>query len=754
MLSRTSSQASTRTPRALFATILAPTADARVRAVASALVYANSTRRIPVLLWPVHPTLWPIGFADFFANAVTTLRDIAVYADIPMPEDAIRDYIAAGDLVKNGAIPNPNPYNMPNDAPGNAVSVTTSTITYLASAISGFLNLRGDAISVEHAEGTASLGSSESKAHTSNDADAAAAVVGKNFQQGPATDRLEGCHGDTDPCTVQTRQDTNRHTPLTSVDRDWAEFSVVQVHDSPASSLTSRRYLRSVNLSGEFSALSSSVSLERRDLESQKQDESNPFAVEPDFAYLSKDQAHLNDDHLERPRRRDDVRSLDAAAAYDSHISTILADEIISRYAPRSKSAAKVSNGMLEGRPQYAAQVQAAFSFEYAIASLSDDSILHRLHDVFQIPHMLLAGMRRNMRRLLLQKFLARQATGHQDPRAIFVHAQYGLGNRLRALGSAMAFAHATNRVVVLLWVPDHHLNCFFRDLFIEQDDVIVSDGFGTDEPWPYTKVRQYDPAAFQSVVWYNLMRHNGVHVHDPGVLIENDAGRHMYISTAYVIQSTATPFIIRTRSPYWRVLQSLAPNIDVASLVENLGQLPMHKMMGIHIRSKRIDNDIIGVGVDEYSQESSTTTDYWRNLTQLNTFVEEMRRQLPSQLFYVAADQAGLLEKLEKEFPSRVYFTPRRCDGRDRNCLKYAMADILLLSKCATIRGSYWSSFSELSVRIGGGRVLLAGIDFGTPTTAKSRKRRQRAIASSKRQVKQRRRRVGRRQRVTRQQQ
>eukprot|EP00171_Calliarthron_tuberculosum_P014838 IDg14838t1 len=134
---------------------------------------------------------------------------------------------------------------------------------------------------------------------------------------------------------------------------------------------------------------------------------------------------------------------------------------------------------------------------------------------------------------------------------------------------------------------------------------------------------------------------------------------------------------------------------------------------MGIHIRGRSIKTDISGVSISDYSKEASRRTDYWRKLTGVAAFIDEMRRQSKNQLFYIAADQKDVLDRVEKEFPGRVYYTPRECDSRSRDCLPYALADILLLAKCSSIRGSYWSSFSELSCRWGGAKFLLAGVDF-----------------------------------------
>lgn len=416
---------------------------------------------------------------------------------------------------------------------------------------------------------------------------------------------------------------------------------------------------------------------------------------------------------------RDDIRTFDTAAAVDAHVAAFLRNEVVSRYAPAFQASSLATSGLLDCQGPFEAEASTAYAFEYALGRMTDKMVLQRLHDYFEVPYMLLQGMKKHMHLLLLRQLVAKEASGIRAPRVVFIHVQYGLGNRLRALGSAMAFAKETNRALVVIWEPDHHLDCEYGDLFVETDDIVVSDNFGPTESWPFEVSRAQDSAA-QRVAWYNYMRVNGEHVHDPSELVLNDKEAHIYISSAYVVQSLETPYIIRTQSHFWAVMGSLTPQVSVARMVERLSQMPMEKMMGVHIRSKLIKTDISGVGVEEYTKESSSRTDYWRSLTQVDTFLEEMKRQPSSQLFYVAADQIDVLEKLQAAFPSRIFYTARQCEGRDRACLPYALADILLLAKCPSIRGSYWSSFSEIAIRIGGGRVLLAGIDFGRPSLGK----------------------------------
>lgn len=409
------------------------------------------------------------------------------------------------------------------------------------------------------------------------------------------------------------------------------------------------------------------------------------------------------------------VATLDNLAVTDTHISLLVSDVVWGKYAPRT-SQEKILSEELQTASEYSQQlVHRAAILGRRKETRTAATAAEILHDTFKVPKMLLQGMTPFARRLFLLKLMSKRRKGVKNPRAIFVHAQYGLGNRLRALGSAMAFARKTERVLVLIWVPDQHLDCKYTDLFVPSDEFVVSDSFYDGEEWPFAKTAEGD-STMSNVKWYNFMRTNGVQANSPQEEIRPEKGRHIYASTCYVIQSSVTPFIIRTQSSYWQVLRSLTPHIDVLRLTERFASYPMSSMMGVHIRGRTIKVDISGISAADYSEESSRRTDYWRNLTQVDTFVKEMRRQPKDQLFYAAADEKSVLTRLEREFPSRVFFTPRQCDSRAKACLPYALADILLLARCSSLRGSYWSSFSELSVRIGGARFLLAGVDFGRP--------------------------------------
>ncbi|KAK1867431.1 hypothetical protein I4F81_009938 [Pyropia yezoensis] len=337
-----------------------------------------------------------------------------------------------------------------------------------------------------------------------------------------------------------------------------------------------------------------------------------------------------------------------------------------------------------------------AFAERFVHPSLSDADVFRLLHDKHDVPSVFLDGMAPLMRRRFLSrlqaatadqaaKFQARLARFDADaasaannatattaprptppptPKAMFVHTQYGLGNRLRALGSALAFARAAGRVLVLVWAPDAHLQCTFDDLFV--NDLVSQSELSLTFPFRQDATYRVD-GSLRRIRKYSFMRHNSTHVLDPNrVAVANDVHHHLYVSTAYVIRSSLTPSIITMDSPYWSVLRSLIPAPTVLRRVESVqarvdaSSSPataafassgttrgLTTMVGVHIRSRPISTDIAGVTAADYSPTAAAITDYWRSVTGVSTFLSRMRAAPPGVRFFVATDTPGVYEEL-----------------------------------------------------------------------------------------------------------
>lgn len=395
------------------------------------------------------------------------------------------------------------------------------------------------------------------------------------------------------------------------------------------------------------------------------------------------------------------------AALATRHIFYRSQQEVEGRYASISPGVMNMPNFLAPGSTIQA--VWYNFVKEWTLSNLDIDEVADVLNRVYGVPLVFIEGMSDDSQRKLL-----RGLSQSTSKRAFFIHAQYGLGNRLRALGSAMAVARVTGRVLVLIWEPDVHLNCRFSDLFA--NDLITIDKLNMNWPPGDSNTKDY---AMRTVDFYNFMRFQGKHIHNPlKQLVNPRTGRHVYAKTAYVVRSSFAPRIISTTSSYWRVMrEQLIPTAEIMHLVHDPSFINIKGMVGVHIRSRTIDKDIKGVS-EEFYGNGSRTTDHWRRLTGLKTFEDKILRLNLRYKFYVAADTREAITALERKFGShRIFSLPRDqdCVTRDVECAKLALVDILLLSKTPTLLGSNWSSFTECAVRLSGRmKVLLAGVHFG----------------------------------------
>ena len=308
----------------------------------------------------------------------------------------------------------------------------------------------------------------------------------------------------------------------------------------------------------------------------------------------------------------------------------------------------------------------------------------------------------------------------------VLVDAKNGLGNRLRALASAMSVAAALGRPVLLIWVSDLHCNCSYRRLFAQ--------------PLPFALLDEEIPRAnltddeFQV---YNYMRPEPGAVKD--AYVEADLNRHLYFKSAFIMNHPAGGGKFAQRQ-----IQRLTPVDRIAEMLQ-----ANKKMVGLHVRNvfdaprdAQTNTSVTGAAAvegaqKEYGAEGARQLMMWRKASHWTNFVPRMiallrensfrnplgLAQEPLQ-FYLAADSEDAYTGLTKRFPNRIKFQQRdcaseRCDFRDCEGMIYSIVDMLNLGRTKLILGSGWSSYSEVAAYIGGAQgqpvpILMAGRDFG----------------------------------------
>jgi len=311
--------------------------------------------------------------------------------------------------------------------------------------------------------------------------------------------------------------------------------------------------------------------------------------------------------------------------------------------------------------------------------------------------------------------------------RYVVVDAKNGLGNRLRAMASARAVAHALGRPMLLVWQPDLHCNCSFRDMFEPSDPMVTL----LEEEIPQANMSS---AEFQK---YNYMRPEPGAIKDEYVRV--NPSLHLYFKSAFIMNHPVGKW-----NHAQRHLQTLVPVPAVARML-----VADRSMVGLHVRNvfdaprdDRTSTHTVGSAAIEgatveYGAEGARQLLAWRKASHWSNFVSRITslmrehdyRQVSSASgslrFYLAADSAEAYEGLQKKFPSRMLFTPRtcadqRCDFRDCRGMIYSLVDMMNLARTKFILGSGWSSYSEVAAYMGGDGfgeplpILMAGRDFG----------------------------------------
>lgn len=276
--------------------------------------------------------------------------------------------------------------------------------------------------------------------------------------------------------------------------------------------------------------------------------------------------------------------------------------------------------------------------------------------------------------------------------RKFIIHAQFGLTNRLRALASAYVFAQKTQRELILIWEPDLHCDCVFGDLF----------------QMPDFEVKETMDFSLESFAIYNCMETEG---HDPLAFVENQSSSNIYVKTYNPVQSS-----LSDSKAEEQFLKDLKPADEVEALIKKVSNVS--SKIGVHLRQQgRKDGVAWESPGGQWTDESQRELDFARAMGHEAYFISEMEEILkdrPDTKFFVAADKINVARGFQKRYPGRIDFLVRTPDDRSLESVRFGLADLILLSRCREILGTYFSSFSEMAERMGNAKVRYSGFDFG----------------------------------------
>lgn len=278
----------------------------------------------------------------------------------------------------------------------------------------------------------------------------------------------------------------------------------------------------------------------------------------------------------------------------------------------------------------------------------------------------------------------------------VFVDGQHGLGNRLRAIGSGAAIAQATDRELVIVWEPDDHCDCRFRDLF-DYHGAVEEEAFAQS-------------AAKAGARVYNYMEiEEGAEKDAP---VELESGQDVYLRSAYVLKHPASSWEAEND-----FLKALRP---VDSVLELIDSVRWPNDLSAHIRmvgGKQFEH-LPWEAADNWTDEGHDLVDHWRTKSHYSNFIKRIDDLIAAgdiETMFIAADMPETYEVFQERYGDRVAFLTRTVNDRSAEQLKYAFADATLLSRAPRMLGSTWSSFSELAQRLAHPpmQVEMSGTDF-----------------------------------------
>lgn len=278
----------------------------------------------------------------------------------------------------------------------------------------------------------------------------------------------------------------------------------------------------------------------------------------------------------------------------------------------------------------------------------------------------------------------------------LFIDAQHGLGNRLRAIASAAVIAGATGRELVIVWQPDAHCECRWSDLFVA-DTAVIETAFP-------------QAAAQAGCQIFNYMEIEPGACKDAPILA--GGASDIYIRSAYPLVSPYHSWPLERQ-----FLRGLIPVPEVADLVASVRH---PNQVAAHVRMAS------GPGYEHLAYESPANwtaeghaqLTEWRRRSHARYFIARIDALIAAgqaETLFLAADLPETYDLFARQYGQRLAVLPRRMFDRSARQLRYALADTILLGHATRFLGSSWSSMSDLARRLSRDirLVEMSGRDF-----------------------------------------
>lgn len=267
-----------------------------------------------------------------------------------------------------------------------------------------------------------------------------------------------------------------------------------------------------------------------------------------------------------------------------------------------------------------------------------------------------------------------------------YIDVQHGLGNRLRAIGSAAAIAEATDRELVIVWQPDDHCDCRFSDLF-DYEGAVIEESF------------------IQNADHCDIHNYMAIEGGEKNALIRSEQMGDIYARSAFVLNSPHSDWARENR-----FIRSLTPVEAVLQLVNSVRQ-PNDVAAHVRMEGGRKDQHLPYESTSNWTEQDHDLIDHWRSKSHFSHFmarIDVLIKEGKADRIFIAADRPETYDEFRLAYSDRLAWLERSLFDRSAEQLQYALADAILLSRTPLLLGSTWSSFSELAQRLSHGKLTV----------------------------------------------
>lgn len=254
----------------------------------------------------------------------------------------------------------------------------------------------------------------------------------------------------------------------------------------------------------------------------------------------------------------------------------------------------------------------------------------------------------------------------------------FGLGNRIRAIASAYSICKLNNYNLVINWVPDNHCDCYIQDLIVNIFSFAKIISFNIEDKLSNYKCYNY----YEKEV-------NGKKDEYIDVNFDN-----IYVKSNCVLNNKDS----------FTLFDDFFCKIKFNDKINNLiSKIPnISKCIGMHIRMEggKLFQNIDADKDNNWTKKDAELLVKYRDISDIDNFIHQINCILdknPNEKFFIATDMKSNYDKLINMYGGNIVYLDRNLFDRSNEQLYYAIADIILLSRCKQFYGSTWSSFSEL---------------------------------------------------------